>query len=129
AHQDGRPLPVGSLDDLGHGVDGAQHVGDVGEGAQPGLGGDEAVQVGHIEGPVGVHGDVAEAGAAPAGGQLPGDEVAVVLHGGEEDLVPLPEAGPVTVGHQVDGLGGVPDEDDLRRLPRVDEAEIGRAHV
>ena len=47
----------------------------------------------------------------------------MVLHGRDEHLVAGAEMGPaVGLGHQVDGLGGAADEDDLLGVGGVEEA-------
>ncbi len=54
---------------------------------------------------------------------LPGDDVGVVLEGGDEDLIALPEARPgVGLGDEVDTLRRPAHEDDLARRARIDEA-------
>src|SRR5713226_3310620 len=98
---------------LFNGVDGAEHVGHVADGHQLGAIGDEPPALFHIQGAVVQHGDVLENGALLGGQQLPGDQVGVVLQLGQDVLVALPDVGPApAVGHQVDGLRGVADEDD-----------------
>ena len=65
---------------------------------------------------------VAQPSALLLAQDLPGDDVGVVLHLGDEHLVALADVAPAPrVGHQVDRLGGVEGEDRARRLP-VDES-------
>ena len=53
---------------------------------------------------------------------LPGHDVGVVLHGGDDDFVIRPDVGPaVGLGYQIDALGGAPHEDDLLVVLGVDE--------
>ena len=60
--------------------------------------------------------------AAPLGLQLPGHDVGVVLHVGDDDFVAcLHLAFAERRRHEVDGLGGAASEDDLLRLAGVDE--------
>lgn len=55
--------------------------------------------------------------------QLPGDDVAVVLHGGDDDLVAFAEEGFAEAGgEQVDALRGAAGEDDFVGAAGVDEA-------
>ena len=54
---------------------------------------------------------------------LPGDDIGVMLHGGDEHLVPGSNLGPpVGLSYEVDGLGGAANEDDLPLRPRIDVA-------
>ncbi len=54
---------------------------------------------------------------------LPGDNVGVMLHRGDEDFVARPDIlAPVALSHEVDGLCGPTDVDDFPRLAGVDEA-------
>ncbi len=57
------------------------------------------------------------------GGQhLPGDQVGVVLHHGQDDQVPGTQLRPSPGrGDQVDRFGGVAREDELGRIGRADE--------
>src|SRR2546430_2427041 len=55
--------------------------------------------------------------------QLPGDEVAVVLHFGEDNQVSGRDIGITpAIGHKIDAFSGVACEDDLFALASVDEA-------
>ena len=116
ADRAGRP---GAPHDLGHRVDRAQDVGHVRHRhelhaalAEHGV---ELVQ--RELGPVG-HRQVAQARAGGLAQELPGHDVGVVLHLGDEHLVALAHllAAP-GVGHEVDGLGGVAGEDRAGRIP------------
>ena len=100
--------------DLGYRVHHAEGVGNVGDGDQAGPVGEESVVVLHHQRPVGSYIDVLHRGPGASGEDLPGNQVGVVLHLGEEDLVSLGQVrGAPRPGHQVDGLGGPPHEDDL----------------
>ena len=67
--------------------------------------------------------DDAELGADLLAQDLPRHDVGVVLHGGDDDLVPRrEERPPVALRHQVDPLGGTPDEDDLPGVCGMEEA-------
>lgn len=53
---------------------------------------------------------------------LPRDHVAVVLHDGRHDLVPLLNVVQTPgLGHEVDSLGGAPRKNDLARRLGVNE--------
>ena len=54
---------------------------------------------------------------------LPGDDVRVVLHGRNDDLVACAdELAPVAMHHEIDAFGGAADKDALLRLAGIDEA-------
>src|SRR3972149_3979176 len=55
--------------------------------------------------------------------EMPGHDVGVVLHDGEQDLVPLLDMGDaIGRGDEVYRLGGVAGEDDLLVGARIDKA-------
>ena len=61
---------------------------------------------------------------------MPGHDVGVVLHDGEEDLVPLPDMrDAIGRGDEIDRLGGVAGEDDLRVGARIEEAAHALARL
>src|SRR5205814_9611298 len=112
---------VGRLGQRGDVVDRAQHVG---HGRDPEQLGpvEEAGEVGEVEVPVGREGDPAQLDAPLGGQHVPGHDVGVVLHVGEDDDVAGAERGAAPgVGHQVGGLGRAPGEDDLPGRGGVDE--------
>ena len=94
---DERADGVGALGELGDRVERAEHVGDVGEREDLGALGEQAVEVGEVEPPVGRDRHPAQGGAGAAAGLLPRDEVGVVLHLGDEHLVARAEREPVAV--------------------------------
>ena len=112
---DRRAVRVRRRGDLGDRVDGAEHVGDVDDRDDLGAlvdqaGGEPALDVepallGHVE--------PAQRGAGPLGEELPRDDVRVVLHDGDDDLVARAQRGAERVGAEVQRLGGVLGEDDL----------------
>ena len=107
-------LRVHGRGDLLHGKADAQHVGDLGGGADAGLGADLGgnLLVGDDAVLVGVEED--ERGTGGTAGLLPGDEVGVVLHDGHADLVSgLEHKRREGLGHQVQALGRVAGEDDV----------------
>ena len=68
------------------------------------------------------HADVDQLSPDLLGEHLPGHQVAVVLHFGDDDAVAWPHVGPAPrVGHQIDGLRGVAGEDYAVAVWRVDE--------
>ena len=116
-----RPGGVGRLGQRGDVVDRAQHVRH-GRHAQELCSLEDAGQVGQVEVPVGREGDPAQLDAPLGGQHVPGDDVGVVLHVGEDDDVAGGERGAAPgVGHQVGGLGCAPGEDDLPGGGGVDE--------
>ena len=122
-HDHEGPARVGGPGDLGDRVDRAERVAHVHEGHDLRPRGDQAIEAGQNQPPLVVEGDVPQAGAALLREQLPGHEVAVVLHLGEEDLVAPSDVAPAPgVRHEVEGLGDVAGEDDLGRLRRPQES-------
>ena len=75
-------------------------------------------------------GDDAQMGAVPFAGQLPRNDVAVVLHGGDDHLVAFAD---VTLrergGYQIDAFRRATGEDDFVGLAGVDESLHGLAGV
>ena len=68
--------------------------------------------------------------ALPLAQEMPGHDVGVVLHDGEEDLVPLPDMrDAIGRGDEIDRLGGVAGEDDLGVGPRIEEAAHALARL
>ena len=64
-----------------------------------------------------------DTGAALLGRLLPRDDVRVVFHAGEQDLVAcLQPALGQPVGHEIDPLGRATDKDNIARRRRADEA-------
>ena len=127
-HQHGDAVGVGGADHLSDGIDRAQHVADVGDADQFGLRGEQFLVFIQQEVAFIVHGDDAEHDAALQGLELPGDDVAVVLHRGDDDLVAclhlrLTEGG----CQQVDALRGAAGEDDFVCRAGVDELAHGLA--
>ena len=114
---------VGEVDDVMDRGLRAERVADVRDRKQADAAREETLEFVELEDAlVGDRGD-AQAGALAFAGDLPGDEVGVVLHGADDDLVALGEAlGGEAVGDKVDCLGGAADEDDLGSLGGVEEA-------
>ena len=121
--QHGDPLPVRHLDHPLDRVDRPEGVGDVADGhelrpraEEPGVLVEQ--QLARV-----VDGNDAQEGAPLLAQELPGDDVRVVLDGGDDDLVARPDPrAAVARGDQVDALGGAADEHDLARIGGVEEA-------
>ena len=106
--QDQGPGGMGPPGDLGHRVDGAEHVRHGRHGHHPGPLAQQPVQGVQVEQVVPGDRHGPDPGPGHAGHQLPGHQVGVVLHLGDQDLVALAEvAQPPGVGDQVDGLADV----------------------
>ncbi len=115
----------------------AGDIGDVGDRDELGARPDQRREFRHVEPAGGVDRRRHELDADTIAQQLPGHDVGVMLHDGEEHLIAgLQEGRTPAVGDEVDGLGGVPHEDDLARIGGTEEAphllarlliELGRA--
>ena len=146
-HRQGADLP-GPPHQRGDRVDGAEHVGHVGEREDLGALGQERVEVGEVEPALVGDRHPAQGRAGAAGQLLPRDEVGVVLHLGDDDLVAGPEqrsgARPPArrrpsaagggvgerVGDEVERLGGVLGEHHLvGPAPRRTAATCRRARL
>ena len=108
--------------DLGHRGDHAGHVRLPGhrDDLRP-LGDQRRVQV---EPPLGQDLEPAQRRAGALGEQLPGHQVRVVLHLGDEDLVAGLDRRGERVGHQVDRLGGALGEHDLARVRAEERGDL-----
>ncbi len=74
--------------------------------------------------------EIDEARARLAAGLLPRDQVGVVLHHGDGDLVAgFEHGGGEGLGHDVQALGGVAGEDHLAWVARADKARDLGAHL
>ena len=123
--------PLRPRAELGHGIDRAERVGNMGEGVELDLGREQPVELGEVElAVVPGHRDVAELRARARGDELPGHEVAVVLHLRQEDDVARLEIGTAPArGHQVDRLGRAAGENDFLGSGGVDEFHDARARA
>src|SRR5437773_7021394 len=64
----------------------------------------------------------AEAGALLFAKDLPRNNIGMVFHLGNEDLITRPDMlAPKAAGYQIDALRGAPHEDNLPSLRRIDE--------
>src|ERR1043166_3918876 len=121
-NEDGDAQLVRARRNLLDGVDRAERVRDVADADELRALAEERVELVEQEFARVVHRDDPEARALLLAEHLPGDEVRVVLHLGDDDLVTLSdELAPVAVHDEVDGLGDAAHEDALARLARVQE--------
>ena len=102
---------------FGDRVDGAEGVGNPGEGEDFGALAEERGEGVLIKRAVVVAGNHLEGRAGPLAEHLPRDDVRVVFQGGNEDFVAFSDAAGETedVGDEVDAVGGAGGEDDLVR--------------
>ena len=97
-------------------VEAAQGVADLHQAHQPGALVDLAAQVLEIQFTAACQAGVAQDAAGAVRQQLPGHEVAVVLHHRQQHLIAGAEVRfPPAAGHQVDGLTRIAGEDDFVR--------------
>ena len=114
---------VGHRGDLGDRVLGAEDVGDVGDGDELGTTLEERREGIHVEPPLGVDRRPVDGGPGALGELLPGNDVRVVLHLGQDDAVAGTDVGVAPrPGDEVDRLGGVADEDHLAAVSGADVA-------
>ena len=112
------PRRLRALDDLRNRVDRAEHVRDVGERHEPGPPREEPLECLEVEGALVGHGHVPEPELPLPREEDPRHQVRVVLHLGQEDLVPRDERAPRPgVDDDVDRLRRPLREDDLLPLP------------
>ena len=122
-NQYGYVVSVGRVDDVGHGVDCAEYVAHMGYADQTGAWAEEFLIFLHDELALVGDGDDPEHDAFTLGQQLPGHDVAVVLHGRYNHFVTFVQEGfAKAVGHQVDALRGAARKDDFACGAGVDEA-------
>ena len=104
------------------GIDGAEGVGDVDEGEKLHLLVEQRLDGGGIERAVIKHRDVLQRGSRALREELPGHQIAVMLHAGDEDHVALTQVLDATgVRDEVDALRAATGEDDLVLGIRADE--------
>ena len=126
-YQEQRTGLVGKLPDLSHGVDRAQHIGDVRAADQPRPLGERCLELIQIEPAILSHAHESECDPRTIADHLPGHQVRVVFHQGEHDLVARRESHAVVpavqerMGDQVDALCAVAGEHDLTPLVGADE--------
>ena len=127
--QHGHRVTMGDVDHFPYGIDYTQHIGNMGEGDQPDTAFrclEAAFQFREGNLPVFIDRQDFERGAVAPAGQLPGNQVAVVLRFGEQDTVAgLQVAFRKTGGYQIDGGGRAAGEDYVFPCRGVDEAAYG----
>ena len=126
-HRDDRAHRVGGLDQLAERRDRPQGVGHPGHRQDLGPLVEQGAQFREVELPVVGERDVAEDRAGHLRRELPGDDVRVVLHVGEEDLVAfLEELPPPPLRDEVQRLRRAASEHDRAGVRRAEEAsELG----
>ena len=110
---------MGAAHDLLDRVDGPERVGDVHDGDDLDVAaGQQGVERVEVQLALVVEADDRELGAAAQRELLPGHEVRVVLHLGDDHAVARPDVGVAPrVGHEVERLGDVAGEDRLLDAP------------
>jgi len=122
-------VSMGDLDHLVHRVDGAQGVGHVHASHQPGAFVHQGLECPEVQLASIAHRNDLDHRAGPFGQELPGHDVGVVLHVGEQDLVARADALSEGVRDQVDRLGGAPGEHDLPVVVGAEEPLDATARV
>ena len=113
---------VGHRNHFGGGVDGAERIGDMNKGEQPGPLAQQLLHRMKIQFSGGRDRDDLKKSAGLLREYLPGDNVGVVLHGSNQDFVTRPDAAPTkALGDQIDGLRGSPNKDDFMIVAGIDE--------
>ena len=96
-----------------HGIDGAQHIRHVCQRHEAGLLGEEVGIFVEVDFSFVAHRHHSNAYALILPDELPGHDVAMMLHGGEYDFIAIAEASAIGSRHQIDGFGGAAREDDF----------------
>ena len=112
-HHHRHAVGVGDADDLLHGNDGAQHIGHMGDRHHLRARREGALEFVHAEVALLIDADPFQHRALALPQEMPGHDVGVMLHDGEDDLVPLADGLTQRGRHKVQGLGRRPREDDL----------------
>ncbi len=119
---------VGLVDHAADRRERPQGVGLVGEGDQLGSRAQQDLPGLEVQEAVPIEGHELEVGVLLLREELPGHQVGVMLELRQDDGVSPPDvATSPGVGDEVDGLGGVADEDDLGRVRSADEVRHGLA--
>ncbi len=105
---------MGLADDLLHRIDGAQGIGYMHHRHQSGTFIEQLPEFIHDEIAIIVNGDYAQLRPGLFTQQLPGHDIGMVFHLGDDDLVTVTDVGTtITLCHQVDGIRRPAGEDDL----------------
>ncbi len=117
-----RACGVGHLGHLANRIDGSEHVRDMRERDELGLQVQEDLEDLQPQQAIVRDGHELQVAVLLLDQELPRHEVGMVLHLGQDDGVAAADvAAAPRVGDEVDRLRGVPDEDDLGRLGRIDQ--------
>ena len=118
-------MAVGNTDDIGHGIDGTESVGNMVDGHNTGLGREETFVGFKVENSLVAEGDGVQRGAS----ELPWDDIGVVFHARDYHLVVASEVATREGGcHKVDALGGATGKDNLVMVAGLDERLHLTAH-
>ena len=113
---------VGNTDDVVDGIDGAQDVADVCDADDSGMLVEELLVLVHTKAAIVRDGNHAQTDALTGLEELPGDDVAVVLHLRDDDFVAFLHEGLSEARcHEVDALGGAARKDNLGRAAGIQE--------
>ena len=115
-------VAVYQLDHFLYRVYAAQHVGNMANGGQLYLGADDGFQLFIRQAAVFFAFQVNQLGTGLAGNHLPRQHVAVVLHDGDDDLIPgMDVVQRIAVSNQIDAFGGVAGKDNFGIAAGVQE--------
>src|SRR5262249_18525979 len=121
-------LPMSNLNDLANGIDRPQRIRDVSYSHDLCSGIDQLLEFIEQQFAAIVNWRHSQACALLLTNYLPRDDIRMMLHGGDEDLVPSPNVStPIGLGDQVDSLSRTTNKDDLFRSRRVYELLHGFA--
>ena len=110
------------------GIDGAERIRDVRDGDDLGLRAEQLLEFIEQQFAAIVDGRDAQLRALLFAQHLPGHDVGVVLHGGDEHFIAGADvSAAVGLRHEVDGFGGAAHEDDFAAHRRVEESLHGHA--
>ena len=112
---------VGQTNDVSGGRQCTQHVRHVGHGDQTHARCQHRFEGGHVQRAIFEHGRPFQDHALVFAQEVPGHDVGVVLHLGEDDLVPGRQGLPQAAGHEIERVCAAAGENDLRGRWRVEE--------
>ena len=118
---------MGQVSDGADIVHRAQHIRHMGHCDQPGPRPDQRRKRRHVQRPVIQHGCPFEHRAEALTQHVPGHDIGVMLHLGDDDLVARPDRLAETRRHQIDRLGPTLGPDDLIRAFGIQEPRHGLA--
>ena len=113
-HQHRHPTSVSQCDDFFDWIDGPERVGNMSHGDKLGSRAEQLWELLEDQFTAVIKGHDPEGRASLSGEQLPGYDVRMMFHRGEDDLVARTDIFPtVALGNQIDRLGSSTDEDDF----------------